>query len=474
MKTIARFVRRYITAAFAIVLLIFTVSLALFVGTLIHFGSHNQNVQMFKIGRFAESFILDAQGNPVPGENVEPQVYGFAWSMMLSDGGDVIWRYNLPPELDHPYTTGQVAAFSRWYLADYPVFVYRNDYGLLVSGMPKGSLVRFNMYMMSNILHALLQGIIPLLLLDGLLIIGACLWLSWRAARGVRDISHGIQALAQGECVSLPVHGAMAELCEALNKTSERLTRQNEIIASRDNARTQWIAGVSHDIRTPLSLIFLHAEKLAHDTALSEPQRLRARQIGMQGERIRALIEDLNLTSKLQYDAQPLRLGDVPVGEFLRRQAADFCNGAHADACELDLHISEQAEHAVLVGDRALLERAIQNLLINSVRHNANGSRIAIRAGLLSRRALTITVADDGRGYPLSVLCRLAGEAPDASPQEAERLQPPHILGLHLVRQIAGAHDGEAAFSNDGGAVCVLSFAPLTPDEGCQRFGKRV
>lgn len=114
------------------------------------------------------------------------------------------------------------------------------------------------------------------------------------------------------------------ELAEKLNETGEQLRRRNEIIARRDTARTDWIAGVSHDIRTPLALILGWGEQLQQDEALPATARQKAAGICTQSEKIRSLIGDLNLTSKLQYGAQPLRRKAVAVGPFLRRCAAEF------------------------------------------------------------------------------------------------------------------------------------------------------
>ena len=113
-------------------------------------------------------------------------------------------------------------------------------------------------------------------------------------------------------------------LTQKLNETSEQLRRRNEIIARRDTARTEWIAGVSHDIRTPLALILGWAEQLQRDATLPAAARQKAGGICTQCEKIRSLIEDLNLTSKLQYGAQPLRRRSTQAGPFLRRVVAAF------------------------------------------------------------------------------------------------------------------------------------------------------
>ena len=75
------------------------------------------------------------------------------------------------------------------------------------------------------------------------------------------------------------------ELAQKLNETSEQLRRRNEIIARRDTARTEWIAGVSHDIRTPLALILGWAEQLQRDATPPAAARQKAGGICTQCEK---------------------------------------------------------------------------------------------------------------------------------------------------------------------------------------------
>lgn len=159
----------------------------------------------------------------------------------------------------------------------------------------------------------------------------------------------------------------------------------------------------------------------------------------------------MNLTSKLQYDAQPLRAQALAVGPFLRQCAADFVNSGLADRCALNLCVAGDAGQIQIVADGALLHRALTNLLANSARHNPCGCTITLSASLEGGR-LTLCVSDDGAGYPQAVLRMLHG----AQPQD--ELSAPHILGLHLVAQIARAHGASVAFLNQGGACCRIAF----------------
>ncbi|MDO5378881.1 MAG: HAMP domain-containing sensor histidine kinase [Clostridia bacterium] len=459
MKTISRLVRRYIAAAFAIVLLILLFNIAAFLGVLTSSYNVAHEKSDWRIGSFAASFSEDEAGvlRPEESANTQSLLSACAWAMLLDDEGNVLWRHNLPESLDHRYTVSQVASFSRWYWADYPVFTYLNDYGIVVAGMPKGSYVRFDYYINATILDGLLSALPKLLLVDGALVIAVCLLLGFRASRPLREVGRGIDALSRGEEVELAEHGMTAELAGKLNRTSALLAGQRKAIAKRDSARTNWIAGVSHDIRTPLSLIFGHAEQLERAASLPEAQQKKAAAIRVQAQRIRMLIEDLNLTSKLQYDAQPLRLEETLAGPFLRQVMTDFCNSPLCERCTVGFDMDAQAGQTSLLLDGALCRRALENLLLNSVRHNPQGCALSVtvRGG----EALSLTVSDDGVGYPEKVL--LALDHPDSVES------PPHILGLHLVRQIVLAHGGRVSFANgeQGGAIALITL-PAHPRAG--------
>ena len=100
MKTVGRMVRRYILAAFGIVLMVFTVNAALLLGIVVHFGSKNQQEGYFSIGRFATSFSRTVDGDFTLPPNLEWQKH-FAWAMLLSDSGEILWSEHLPVELNH-------------------------------------------------------------------------------------------------------------------------------------------------------------------------------------------------------------------------------------------------------------------------------------------------------------------------------------------------------------------------------------
>lgn len=455
MKTFGRLIRRYVLLAVGLSVLLIVLALALVVWVGIRFGLVWQDQSRYSYSEVADQLQQDGTGQFFFAEkDAAYWLEGYEWAMVLDDGGQVVWQYQLPRELDRVYTAPEIAVFSRWYLADYPVFCQVRDYGLLVLGLPKDSVWKYNFWTYPDLIEwvlyrgtTLMAGVLVLILL-------LCLLFSWRGARSLGAVADGLDTLAEGRTVHLDARGFAGELAEKLNRTSTQLQYRNEIIQRRDNARTQWIAGVSHDIRTPLSLILGWAEQLQRDAALPAAARQKAGGIQAQSEKIRALVEDLNLTSKLQYGAQPLRREAAHAGPLLRSLVADFCNGPLASRCQVELTVHPSAENAVVQADRALLARALENILGNSARHNPEPVCCTVTVEAKDGQ-LQVTLTDDGTGYPAAVLAALHGETAGEN--------TPHILGLHVVEQILQAHGGRAAFSQNTPRGCkVLLVLPLS------------
>lgn len=440
MKTFVRLIRRYVLAAVSVAVVLMLLGIGL-LGWLGWQNGVHLPKRAYSSGKIADSMVLTKEGLAFGREHT-PQEWmdGYQWAMVLDDAGTVRWSYHLPDALNRTYTIQEVAEFSRWYLDDYPVFCWSEDYGLFVIGLEKGSLWKYCIYSSPEILRNILSAL-PVVTL-GVLLLGLafCLILGWHGARRLEVVACGLDALAEGETVQLPVDGFTGELADKLNRTSAQLQKKNELLSRRDDTRTQWIAGVSHDVRTPLTLILGWAEQLERDAALPGDARKKAGGIRTQCEKLRTLIDDLNLTSKLEYGVQPLRKQEFAAGSLFRELVAQFCESRPAENFELSLHQTDAAERAVLSVDRSLWERLLWNLLDNSIRHNKTPVRIGVETDVL-KEWLCLTVTDDGEGYPPAVLEALKG-----APQNEHT---PHILGLHVVEQIVTAHGGRILFEQN-------------------------
>lgn len=374
----------------------------------------------------------------------------FSWAMLLNPQGQIIWSWQLPQSLQRVYSLNDVASFSRWYLDDYPVTVWTRSDGLLVLGNAQHSYWKYlliapttSMEQMPTYFRdfSLLNAVIALLLalLSGL-------WLYSK----LKPLSVGITALSIRQPVHLPEKGITGDLNRKLNNASSMLLHQQKKLQQRDETRTHWISGVSHDIRTPLSIVMGYASQLEEDDTLSAEQHQKAVMIRQQSERIKALISNLNLASKLEYGAYPLSLMRCAPAVLIRKTAADWLNQYPDNRYPIEVSISDAAAATQIVADEQLLQRMLENLIGNSIRHNPDGCSIQIDARITDQQ-YQITIQDDGCGFPEKVLRNLRSSGKPR--QHAE-----HGLGLTIVQQIVTAHGGVVHFSNVSQGGCLVGI----------------
>ena len=84
--------------------------------------THNEKYYV-KIGALSEGVIQTDQGYLAEQSTIQKLETMDAFAMLIGEDGNVLWQWNLPEDIKTQYTLQEVAAFSRWYLKDYPVTV---------------------------------------------------------------------------------------------------------------------------------------------------------------------------------------------------------------------------------------------------------------------------------------------------------------------------------------------------------------
>lgn len=219
----------------------------------------------------------------------------------------------------------------------------------------------------------------------------------------------------------------------------------------RDEARAGWINGVSHDIRTPLSVVMGYAAQMEEDSALPPDRRRQASAIRAQSQVIRDLVNDLNLTMRLDCAMQALREERLQPAALLRRTAADFLNGGLAEGFPVEVELPSEPLPDI-EADEFLLRRAVNNLLTNCVRHNAPGCAIRM-GGRVQADQVVLWVEGGQAAQSQSVPSRQLEEDGGAA----------HGTGLRLVAQIAAAHGGKTRFFKGAAYRCELWLPAARP-----------
>lgn len=371
-----------------------------------------------------------------------------AWAMLLNKSGHVAWSYSLPDELPRTYSLTDVAKFSRNYLMDYPVFVWEHQDGLVVIGYPKNSIARYPVTFPVKWLSELPSRSAALLFANIGLALLLALFIGSRLIKSIKPLISGIYALAREQRVHVLPKGVLSGLANSINHTSVLLQEKNEALKAKDEARSNWISGISHDVRTPLSMVLGYASDLEENEQIPPEQRKQAGIIRQQGEKLRTLVSDLNLVSMLEYDMQPLNMKTIKLSALARQITSEFLNNGLDEKFTLELDVED--ENIKVMADEKLLLRAITNLVQNSMTHNPQGCHIRLQTTISpDRKTCRLIVSDNGHGIAQS-------ELPDLLelPYSSKRKNPianGHGLGLPMVARIAKAHHGELTITSDTG-----------------------
>ena len=402
MNPVRRFFRRYVFSTVGLLALLLVTNIAVLV-ILLGIGEMTGPSDSFQIVDFCAHLTGSGSGWQADRTAVGMLDQNRAWAMILDPAGQVAWEYQLPPKGS---------------MAKYYVSLDRDYYDFLT-------------VLACAIFYA-----------NVLLVVVLFIHSARRVEKAMGPILNAIRSLADGKPVRLREDGELAEINASLNRAAAYITR-------KDNTRAEWIRGISHDIRTPLSVILGYASELEESGELPPWARDQAGAIRRQSEKLTGLVADLNLTTRLEYALRPIDRKKLDGVEIARQAVTEVLNDGLADCYSLTFTEAEPGRHLPVAGDPALLDRMLSNLLRNCIRHNPGGCQMTVTVAPAPAGGCIFVIADDGCGVSPSQLRTLNRGAPLASTQPSDPAGvAEHGLGLRIVRQIVRAHRGRLAFAN--------------------------
>ncbi len=212
-----------------------------------------------------------------------------------------------------------------------------------------------------------------------------------------------------------------------------------------NQAKTNFLAVVSHELRNPLNSILLWCNALLASGTLEGKAAQGLNAICRAAKAQAQLIEDLLDISRIEsgqmrFDVQPTNLSEVV------RAAVDSMSPA-ADAKSIAVQVVIDPRADVIMGDSQRLQQAVWNLLSNAIKFTPNGGKVQVRLERINSH-LEIVVADTGKGIDKSALENVFDRFWQAtSPNSGERGMG---LGLSIVRHIVHLHGGTVVAHSDG------------------------
>jgi two-component system phosphate regulon sensor histidine kinase PhoR len=207
-----------------------------------------------------------------------------------------------------------------------------------------------------------------------------------------------------------------------------------------EQVRREFVANVSHEIRTPVTSIKGFAETLLDGADENEADRLRFLTIiSQQADRLAALVDDLLSLSRLEQEAEeptlPIEEADL-CGPL--QVAVDFCGlKASSKGVQLSATCPEDLRARI---DQSLIERAVVNLIDNAIKYSEWGGHIDVR-GRVGDGEVVISVRDEGCGIAAEHLPRLFERFYRVDKARSREMGGTG-LGLAIVKHVAQVHNG--------------------------------
>ena len=343
------------------------------------------------------------------------------WAIRLDKNGKVIESFNKPREVKNKFEITDVAGFTRYYLADYPVFTYIVGEGLLVFAYPKNSLDKlpFNYYNYKNLIFNL--WIFALFLILFLLFVYVFYRIDIRnILKNILPFQKGIDELFEDDYEKLDESGELRDLALSINKANEKYNNLKK-------SQSKWIRGVSHDVRTPLA-------KISWELSKKNQNDLDTRNIQDQVLKISNILEGLNLTMSLASIDKENFEAKSPL-KVIRKVIVDKLN--ENPKREIIFENRLRDPDIKIKMDPTLFYRMVENIIKNSLAYTEGKIELIISN---SDNKLIIRVLDQGCGVDEGLIKRINDE-------DLTNITR-HGLGIFIAKQIAELHDGKFSIEN--------------------------
>jgi PAS domain S-box-containing protein len=254
----------------------------------------------------------------------------------------------------------------------------------------------------------------------------------------------------------------ITERKQAEAEREELLAREHAAREAAENlarAKDEFLALVSHELRSPLTAILGHAALLSYGGLDHQKVRQAAEVIERSGKAQAQLIDDLLDTARIISGKLRLELGPVDLVSVIK-QAVQTIHPA-ADAKGISIEINLSPEIGQITGDHTRLQQVVWNLLSNAVKFTPQGGRVEVRLGRVDPN-ICITVRDTGKGISPDFMPYVFVRFQQADASSAKR-HGGLGLGLPLVKYLAELHGGtvEAASAGEGQGATFTVMLPI-------------
>ncbi|THF81188.1 sensor histidine kinase [Cohnella fermenti] len=260
----------------------------------------------------------------------------------------------------------------------------------------------------------------------------------------------------------------IAKRTEELQKSYMELEVSKSGLERMEQSRRQLISNISHDLRTPITLLQGYLEAL-RDGVISEPQH-RDRTVRLmltKVEGLNGMIQDLFELSMLEARRMRMNFEPTRLNEWRDRLCAEYEPELTEKGIQFGCEgTDEERMSATVLIDEHRMDRVFANLIYNAVRHTPQGGNISLRFGVApSEGYVDIDVIDSGTGIRESELPLIFDRFYNSN-KSRHSSSGGSGLGLSIAREIVETHRGELSARNgeSGGSIFTIRLPLLTEE----------
>lgn len=188
----------------------------------------------------------------------------------------------------------------------------------------------------------------------------------------------------------------MKELLINLNKVLEKNQKNESIFINNEEKMRKMLSNISHDIKTPLTVILGYAEMLREGNNLSEEQKNDLlKLIKDKGEEVVLIINKFFNLSKLESGDNDIDIEKVNISEICRKSILEYYDILNSNGIDVDINIPDKEIY--IYTDGLYLSRILSNLISNSFKYGYEGNIIGLSL-TEDKKSITIEVWDKGKG----------------------------------------------------------------------------
>lgn len=276
----------------------------------------------------------------------------------------------------------------------------------------------------------------------------------------ISPINQAIIAYNDGEAVDEKKLGVPIEFSGVLRNFKGLLKQLKETLERNEtlnNEKKQLIADISHDLKTPLTVIQGYSEALDHHKVPEEKKEQYVKAIYRKSVLATDMVNKLFLFTQMEHPDYQLTLEYLDFNEFIKSFFAEKYREIDERGLNLEIEIPEK--QCIIPFDHSLLRRMLENLLENSLKYNQEGTTLFVE--LREKKSLILNVGDDGVGIPNEIAASLF--QPFITGNHARTTGKGTGLGLSIVKRVVEMHHGSIELATSENKQIKTNFKIFIP-----------